>query len=274
VAAHNLPTSEILRKLKTLGYFGTKKWSEIKDISGDRLARAITEFQTFHGLEPDGIVGPKTANRMLRRRCGLPDFEMRLGDSICRWPMHKVTYYSSLTLPGINKQQAAQAYDIACQQWMEVCDLTLVRLTNGKQANIYAVSGTGRANGLDNRGGTLAWSELPCDVDAYKQLEQMFDEAEDWSFEMAIAVICHELGHALGLPHLAKGNLMAPYYDANIRKPQRGDVVEIVSRYGKRQAPAPTPDPAPVPAPGGVPLDINVSGTILINNQPYVLVPR
>jgi hypothetical protein len=273
VSTHNLPIPEILRKLRALGYFGTKKWADVKDISGDRLQRAVSEFQKFHGLDPDGVVGPKTANRLTRRRCGLPDFEMRLGNGICQWPMKKVTYYSKLTLPGITAKQAIEAYDIACRQWMEICDLTLSRVTSAKQANIYAISGTGRSNGLDNRGGTLAWSELPCDVDEYKQLDQMYDEAEDWSLEMAIAVICHDLGHALGLPHLGKGNLMAPYYDPNVTKPQKGDIREMVVRYGQVTNPTPTPTPKPKP-PGNVPVDINVSGTILINNQPFVLVPR
>ncbi|NDC10566.1 MAG: hypothetical protein EBZ75_14750, partial [Oxalobacteraceae bacterium] len=133
-----------------------------------------------------------------------------------------------------------------------------------KQANIYARSGTGKKSGLDNKGGTLAWSELPCGVAENVQLDQMFDEAEDWSFNMAVAVICHELGHALGLPHLANGNLMAPYYDPNVTKPQDGDVAEIIKLYGKRTTAYPITKDA----------GLQIKGTIVINGRPYVLVPQ
>jgi hypothetical protein len=96
------------------------------------------------------------------------------------------------------------------------------------------------------------------------QLDQMFDEAEEWSFDMAVAVICHELGHALGLAHLGKGNLMAPYYDPNVSTPQKGDIAEMIALYGKRKKPAKsTQCESP-----------QVHGTLMINGRPYMLVPQ
>jgi hypothetical protein len=72
---------------------------------------------------------------------------------------------------------------------------------------------------------------------------------------MAVSVICHELGHALGLPHLNAGNLMAPYYDPDVTAPQKGDIEEIVKLYGKRTQPyAITKDASP-----------QIAGSILIN---------
>jgi len=77
-------------------------------------------------------------------------------------------------------------------------------------------------------------------------------------------VICHELGHALGLAHLNFGALMAPYYDPNVSKPQAEDIEEISKLYGKRQKPYPiTKNAAP-----------QLAGEIVINGQPYVLVPK
>lgn len=268
---HVISTPQILKKLLELGYFGLQKWGDVKNIKGARLNRAITEFQKFHGLDPDGEVGPKTANAMSRRRCGLPDYEMRLNaEEVCAWPMKTVRYCPEINLPGITKAQAIQAFDIACQQWVSICGIQMEK-TEANKANIYAKSGTGRANGLDNRGGTLAWSELPCSARATTQLDQMYDEAEAWSFNMAVAVICHEVGHALGLPHLPKGNLLAPYYDPNVTKPQKGDIAEMIARYGK-----PSTSPAPPPVDPGNPLPglLDISGTIKINGQPFVLVPR
>lgn len=164
----------------------------------------------------------------------------------------------------MTESQVEQAFDTAFLQWAAVCNIEPTRVEASDKANIYSQSGTGKKNGLDNRGGTLAWSELPCGVEANIQLDQMYDEAEDWSYNMAVAVMCHELGHALGLPHLAHGNLMAPYYDPNVTKPQSGDIDEIVALYGKRKKPLPQARE----------MLLSVTGAVIINGRPYVLVPQ
>lgn len=264
-AHHVLPVVEILRHLHTLGYFGEKSWTKVKQLRGAELQKAVQAYQKFNGLAPTGEVEPITAHKIHRPRCGLPDFNFSSPSGpTCKWPMQKISYYHSMKMPGISDAQIVEAYDVAFAQWAEVCDIEPVRVESASVANIYARSGVGKKNGLDNRGGTLAWSELPCGVAENVQLDQMFDEAEEWSFNMAVAVICHELGHALGLPHLNAGNLMAPYYDPNVCRPQKGDVSEIVKLYGKRKKPYPfTKDAAAV-----------VHGTIVINGRPYTLVPQ
>jgi len=262
--AHVIPAHEILRKLFVLGYFGDTEWVKVKKISGDDMTQAVKAYQLFNGLEPTGTVGPKTAHRIARRRCGLPDFNLTTPGNVCKWPMEKVAYYQEINLPGMSPDSVAEAYSIAFSQWAAVCNLDPQAVDSPSKANIYARSGTGKKHGLDDRGGTLAWSELPCGVAFNVQLDQMFDEAEAWSFNMAVAVMCHELGHALGLPHLNAGNLMAPYYDPKVTAPQKGDIVEIVKLYGKR------PKKYPINKDAG----LKIGGTIMINGRPYVLVPQ
>lgn len=259
-----IPPQETLRYLFNLGYFGELSWNKVKTIRGADLAKAVKAYQKFNGLKPSGHVNEETAHRISRRRCGLPDFGMTApSGSLCRWPMKEISYYHDIKLPGMTTEQIISAYDIAFGQWAEVCDIEPKRVERKEVANIYARSGRGKKHNLDARGGTLAWSELPCDVAEHIQLDQMFDEAEDWSFNMAVAVICHELGHALGLAHLNSGALMAPYYDPNVSKPQAEDIKEIVKLYGSRTAPYAFKNPT-----------IQLGGEIIINGQPYVLVPK
>lgn len=265
VAAKNvLSTLEILKKLHALGYFGAQSWSVTRKTSGKALEAAIREYQKFNGLEQTGVVGVRTAHAMGRYRCGLPDFNLTAGDGPCKWPHANITYFADLRLPGMAKEQIKLAYDTAFAQWAAVCNINPIPVDGPGTANIFARSGKGKTAGLDDRGGTLAWSELPCSVTEQMQLDQMFDEAEDWSFDMAVAVICHELGHALGLPHLGKGNLMAPYYDPNVKAPQKGDISEIVALYGKRKKLAKKTDCA----------SPQIHGTVMINGMPYMLVPQ
>jgi hypothetical protein len=60
------------------------------------------------------------------------------------------------------------------------------------------------------------------------------------------------------------GNLMAPYYDPNVTKPQEGDISEIINLYGKRTKAYPITKDA----------GLQINGTITINGRPYVLVPK
>ena len=107
---------------------------------------------------------------------------------------------------------------------------------------------------IDQSGGTLAWSELP---NGNRQLTQKYDTREQWIISAnptsgidAVRVICHETGHALGVGHIQSGNLLAPVYSRQIRKPQSGDVQEMRERYGPPVTGGGT-EPTPQPTPGG-----------------------
>ena len=234
-----VPRSAVVKALVQWGYLTSE------NVSDDELTDAVSRYQAFNGLAADGVVGPRTVHQMTSPlRCGLPDMML---DASCAWPHRKVTYLPRLQLPGITNEDMLRAFDQACQQWNAVCGIQLTRV-GGKPANIVADSGTGPGVNLDGRGGTLAWSYLPCGQSANGSLRQMYDTGESWSFQMLVAVVCHEVGHAIGLSHLSAGNLLAPYYSAEITKPQAGDISEAVKRYGAPQPSAPTPVPGAAPS--------------------------
>ncbi len=112
---------------------------------------------------------------------------------------------------------------------------------------------------MDGPQGILAQSELPPTPGFAGKLSQEFDTQEAWVDQDsptspaaidAQRVLAHEIGHALGLPHLqAPGNLMNPIYSTVIRTPQSGDAAAIQVLYGPPQhnPPGEPPDlPPPV----------------------------
>lgn len=175
-----------------------------------------------------------------------PEHHLRMADAgLCAWPQKRITYFEAMTLAGLSRAQVKAIYDLAWQQWADVCDLKPARVSSAAEANVAVGQGA-----IDGPWGTLAYSYLPCGASATTQLTQLYDDGETWSYPFLLGCACHEIGHALGLNHSATGNLMAPYLDENITKPQRGDIVDIQARYGPPiVAPTPIPTPTPVPTP-------------------------
>lgn len=188
--------------------------------------------------------------------CGVPD---HVGNVECEWPFEDVLVYASGMLGGVN---LADAVEQAIGGWNNVCGIRLALAANPKSAHIVVGQGA-----IDGPNGTLAFSELPCGFTPaqWRQLQQKYDTGEMWVIADnppggkidAVRVVCHEIGHAIGIQHIAMGNLMAPTYSASIRWPREGDITQARARYGKPvlvvppPAPVPTvPQPVPVPIPG------------------------
>ena len=186
----------------------------------------------------------------LIRICGVPD---HLGaDTLCRWANPRVTWCIQDLLPGLDYETMRDAFALAWSYWAEVCGIEPVYSVNARTSQVLV--GVGR---IDGPQGVLAQSELPCGSPV--QLGQEYDASELWVIAEdppadridLVRVAAHEIGHVIGLPHIAQGNLLAPYYSRTIRRPQAGDIREAVQRYGPRRAatPAPAPPPAPTPSP-------------------------
>lgn len=259
--------AELLEKLKALVHSSNLEGSD---------EEAIAVFQEVNGLAVDGDLGPITARTILAPRfCGAKD---RLSATKARWdhtnwdgkkwkdgkPVNMVLkYHVTSALPGLAKAQTDEVIAKALSSWTEVCAVVFVPVPSGSDANIdFTVTK------LDKSGGVLAQCELPYGKDTpATTLHCEHDSADLWSDSDAPPngrigarhVTCHEVGHGLGLEHLASGNLLAPYYDASIFKPQAGDIAEVVLRYGPPVPVTPT-TPAPIPPTNpGTKLAINLT---------------
>lgn len=176
--------------------------------------------------------------------CGVPHSYLSLmAQEYIRpqWSKTSLTWSVAGNLPGLTLEMLNTIYAEAWEAWVAVCGITAARiLIQGADVN----KTTGR---IDGPGGVLAWSELPSGDD--RPLTQRYDNSESWDQNFLRVVASHEIGHALGLPHLARGNLMQPTYDPTITKPQAGDIAEIQRRYGPPKT-RPVPEPAPPLNPG------------------------
>lgn len=254
---------EVLDQIKAL--------FEPADIAGVSDYELVETFQENAGLKSDGIIGPVTARTVERpRMCGVPD-RLRAKGSRARWdhtnwdgkqfkngvPSNmELRYHVVGALPNLTKAQTDAAFAEGLGYWTAVCAVVFVRVDNPQSANLLYKIGK-----IDGPSSTLAWCELPEGKDTPNtQLNSLFDSGEPWVVSNdppngridAVRVICHETGHGIGLDHGPDGNLLAPYYDPRIRKPQAWDVAEAQVRYGP---PVPVGGPS-VPASGKAVVEI------------------
>lgn len=179
--------------------------------------------------------------------CGTLDaVRSALGGGPAAWTKQQLTYWVAGSLPGVSSGTFESAAAQAFAAWAAVTPLTFRAAQRGEAPDIVVDAGK-----IDGPGSVLAYSELPDGSD--RQLKQKYDTSEKFvvaarppadSIDL-LAVMTHEIGHALGLDHADKNapDLMAPYYKPGLRTPQPGDVARMQALYGPPKAP-------PVPSGG------------------------
>lgn len=197
------------------------------------------------------------------RFCGVTEAMMA---AVGAWTKRTITWRVAGDLPGLSREQFRSAVAEALGSWEDVCGLTFKETS--QEADVTVTTGM-----IDRPGNVLAWSELPDGSD--RPLVQRYDTADRFVIAVrpnsgyidVVAVVCHEMGHALGLEHAPSGSpdLMAPIYQPGRRTPQSGDVKRIQNLYGK---PAPTSDPDPTP---GEPIVIQIWGADRITIPGYTV---
>ena len=212
---------------------------------------AVRKFQEFMGLEVDGNVGQITNRTLLQRMmfgCGNQDVQ-RAGTGLCKWNTVKVAWYIANRPPSLPSDQVDAIYAEAWESWNRVCGLEAYRVDSASKAHVVMDTGRGRRVGFDGPGGVLAWSQLPCGT---SQVLQRYDTDEPFGADAGrgrialLNVAAHEIGHALGLDHIASSRgvaLMNPIYAANVPAPKTLDIAEVIARYGDAKPTEPEPPP-------------------------------
>jgi hypothetical protein len=174
--------------------------------------------------------------------CGIPEaLSDTAAATLARWSKTLVTWTLPSPLPQYTHDRMKEIAEEAMRNWEDCCGIEL------RYADRYADITLGIGL-IDGPGKVLAWSELPNGSDS--PLRQRYDTGEDWDDAMALGVIAHEGGHALGLPHGPQGALLAPYFNRDVLKPQEWDRRQMVARYGPpRHTPPPPPSPTDPTAP-------------------------
>lgn len=224
--------------------------------SGDYLgvlSHAVNLAGKVHG-------GASVADLVDRPRCGCSDIQMLRGRgaaSLNQWPRGFVVrvWLGDLPQGTLTPADWADIYRDALKSWSDVCGFKWQLVTSKPADGISVFS-----ENEDGPGKVLAWCELP--TAGVRLYRMKLDESERWVKSgnagiIASCVVTHELGHGIGLDHIAETTgkaLMNPYYDPAVNKPLSLDIVQAKLRYPDAvPAPAPTPDPTPtpVPTPGG-----------------------
>lgn len=210
-----------------------KRGNDLRNVEREEAARPETITETVS--EPTFV-------------CGVPD-HFGLGDSLCGWPDHAVSWALMEALPVLGEQRQRELKTAVFAHIAENCGIVPSEAAQAVKARVLVYT-----RPIDGSGRVLAESELPCGQ--VTQCRQWFDTSEAWSGAWPwdgkgipyYLTDLHETMHALGLPHAPSGvkAVMAPFLDTTLTGLQPWDIAELQKRYGK---------PTPQPPSGGFPLD-------------------
>nr|XP_018911716.1 PREDICTED: matrix metalloproteinase-14 isoform X2 [Bemisia tabaci] len=216
-------------------------------MTADTMSRAISEFQSFAGLNITGHLDGDTLEMMSLPRCGVRD---RVGFATSsrskryalqgsRWRVKDLTYKISKYPRNLGKSETDEEVRKAFSVWSDVTPLSFTQKKVG-QVHIeirFERGEHGDGDPFDGPGGTLAHAFFPVyGGDAH------FDDSEKWTVNSyrgtnLFQVAAHEFGHSLGLSHSdVRSALMAPFYRGyepafNL---DSDDVEAIQALYGSR----------------------------------------
>lgn len=198
----------VVSRIRDLGYESIADFKRLHGLSGDSRITSAIEWLAWHSF------------RICTRHCVVP--------AKCRWPRSGLTYRIAIKeFPDVNINNFAQAVRIAFDRWQAAANIAAFPADRKQQADIVITA--------EKRDG--AWCQFPGESATVALVLNQSDvyavgESIPITKVDLVAVLTHQIGHALGLGHLPPGNIMSPLYDPRITGPCAGDIREIVARYG------------------------------------------
>lgn len=204
------------------------------------IQKVIDQIQKAQGeasLKPDGVFGERTLKWLENRPFGhhhrsiasLPESKTSVspGDGI-----HALRYFvENDRLPEIPNLREVQVYKLlreAWSSWVKVCNIDVKETGERSDANVII-----NIKLLNEPSSVLAIADVG--PPGNRQLELTFDLAESWSPHKFQATCAHEIGHILGIDHIAHPRqLMNDTLHEDIKEPKEKDIAAAVAIWGKR----------------------------------------
>jgi hypothetical protein len=213
----------------------------------DATDTAVKTYQKYMGLLPDGSVGPVTRSHLTTRRCGVADIALSNASGIaasvmCKWKSRVVTYAFLNTTPDLPLDRCRQLIAEAFSAWAGVCNIEFEERSSLENVNILI--SWQRPSDFAEIGPAdvfaFAFKPPPCGQDRAGEI--IFDISDTWLDDDYSAgadgrhlrlVATHEIGHAIGLDHMAdKQDVMFAYPEyAGLRQLSENDAYAAQQIY-------------------------------------------
>lgn len=172
-------------------------------------------------------------------------------------------FYVQNTPPNMTRDQFVAACLEAFGRWSAVCDVVFAP-TNDQNAAQFVIF----THQFDGPSGILADCEFPSP--GLRPQSMRIDPSERWQISDnpaqgyldLLAVLCHEMGHGIGLQHFPTGSpaeLMEPVYNPAIVRPQSTEAAYAAKLYGLPQTQTPPTPPNSPPLGDSLGIDLIIT---------------
>lgn len=279
-----MPVDSLIQKLWDYGHLQnqgvTASELPLLPLHDSRVAAAVKTFQDVMGAEPTGKMEDAIQQGVFTvERCGCPDYGIEAANGSGSWPVGCWPEYpknhafrvkiNSSGMPSKVSAQFDAIWDLVVQSYADI-GIVFIRDDQAAKYNTLVTF-------QNLAGSTIGLAIVPQGPRCGDQIWARFDPTylpgdilNQWA-----RLIAHELGHNMGLSH-SRGGIMNPSIVSGkfTRTAWRDDPSFSTLKRWFGGEPVdigggPTDPPPPPPTGSDV-----ISGTIVINGKPYVLVPK